>query len=220
MFRIYVISSVVPDGNGFGGPLVLSRYLKSPDLEVKVFKWNKFPLRLKIIGKLKQVGLKWLSRMIETLWPVLPDDAQIDAEVQEFRPDVVLTVAHGWLHLAACSASDRNSLPLISFYQDWWPAFEDIPKLLRSRAERLIRQTAARSTKVICVSQGMVEELGSPANAALIHDLPSLVAAPRERTFGSKPFRLIYFGNLSQYGAMVESALRACDGRSDLELHV
>src|SRR4029453_3796220 len=95
--KVLVVSSVVPNARGSGGELVLHRYLKSNSrIDSEVVSWQRFPFRLKIIGKLRELGFQSLSRCIECLFPVLPSKKMVDDLVPSFRPDVVVPVAHAW----------------------------------------------------------------------------------------------------------------------------
>ena len=205
--RVLVLSSVAPNALGSGGELVLHRHLKcNPQIQSEVVSWQQFPFRLKLIGKLRQLGFRSLSRAWECLFPVLPSDEMVHELIDSFRPHVLLTVAHGWWHIKARKVAQQFKVPLISLFQDWWPDFPEIPRAFRSRVEREFRETCAASDVVICVSEGMLRELGEPENALVLRDAPAL-ARPREakRDF-ALPLRVAYFGNLSEYGALIESA--------------
>ena len=173
---------------------------------------------------MRQLGFKWLGGVLECLWPVYPEPAEVDQHILSFKPDLILTVAHAWWHLAAVKAACRNDLPLVTFFQDWWPDFNDVPKICRARVERVFMRTAQLSDKVIVISHGMLRQLGNPSNAFLIHDLPSQLSnLPLSRQSDGddeRPLRLVYFGNLAEYGPMMEAALKLCEERSDIELHV
>ena len=61
--KVLVLSSVVPNARGSGGELVLHRMLKlNPRIESEVVSWQQFPFRLKVIGKLRQLGFRSLSQ--------------------------------------------------------------------------------------------------------------------------------------------------------------
>jgi hypothetical protein len=66
----------------------------------------------------------------------------------------------------------------------------------------------------------MRRELGCPENALVIHDIPSLTK-PHCWTleFGSK-LHVVYFGNLQEYGPLIERALRVLDGSDRVRLEV
>jgi glycosyltransferase involved in cell wall biosynthesis len=144
----------------------------------------------------------------------------VDYLVHSFRPDIILTVAHGSWHIEARRVAEQFRLPLVSFFQDWWPDFPDIPLAFRSRVEREFRKTCVKSDVAICVSDGMYRELGEPQNGLLLHDAPSLTCggnAPRDFQL---PLRVAYFGNLSEYGPLIENALRALRGSQHVQLEV
>lgn len=219
--KVLVVSSVVPNARGSGGELVLHRHLESnPRIESEVVSWQRFPFRLKVIGKLRDVGFQFLSRSMECLFPVLPSDKMVDDLVHSFQPDVVVTVAHGWWHIQARRAAKKFELPLVTLFQDWWPDFPEVPVAFRSQVEQQIRKTLADSAVAICVSDGMRRELGEPENALVLHDAPSLTRGGDVTRDFKLPLRVAYFGNLSEYGPLIESALHALKGSEHVRLEV
>jgi glycosyltransferase involved in cell wall biosynthesis len=219
--KVLVISSVVPNAYGSGGELVLHRHLKSnPGIHSEVVSWKEFPFRLKVIGKLREIGFRSVSRAWECMFPVLPPSKMVHESIQSFRPDVIVTVAHGWWHVQAGRVARESRLPLVSFFQDWWPDFPEVPLAFRSRVEREFRKTCAASDVAICVSEGMRRELGEPQNALVLHDIPSIAVCERATPDFNLPLRVAYFGNLSEYGPLIESALRALDGSKQVRLEV
>lgn len=219
--RVLVLSSVVPNALGSGGELVLHRHLKlNPRIQSEVVSWQRFPFRLKVIGKLRELGFRSVSRGWECLFPVLPSSKMIHDQICSFRPDVLVTVAHGWWHIQARRFARQFKLPLVSFFQDWWPDFPEVPVVFHTRVEREFHKTCAQSEVAICVSDDMRRELGEPENAVVLHDPPPL---PRcgERTRSIEfPLRVAYFGNLFEYGPLIESALRMLDGSDRVRLEV
>jgi glycosyltransferase involved in cell wall biosynthesis len=149
----------------------------------------------------------------------LPADHLVHDLIHFFRPDVIVTVAHGWWHIKARRVAKRFKLPLVSLFQDWWPDFPEIPLAFRSRVERDFRQTCVESDVVICVSDGMRRELGEPQNALVVHDAPSVARRHEDSEF-QLPLRVAYFGNLSDYGPLIESALRVLNGSAQVRLEV
>jgi glycosyltransferase involved in cell wall biosynthesis len=219
--KVLVVSSVVPNALGSGGELVLHRHLKSnPRIESEVVSWQQFPFRLKVIGKLRELGLRSVSRYWECLSPVLPARRMVDDLIHSFRPHVLVTVAHGWWHVQARRVAKEFELPLVSFFHDWWPDFPEIPVAFRRRVERQFRQTYMESNVPICVSDQMRRELGERTNSFVIHPLPSFMRPQAWMPDFALPLRLVYFGNLREYGPLVESALRALDGSDKVRLEV
>jgi glycosyltransferase involved in cell wall biosynthesis len=219
--KVLVLSSVLPNARGSGGELVLHRHLKlDPSIQSEVVSWRGFPFRLKLIGKLKQLGLRSVSRSWECLFPVLPRRKMVHELIHSFQPDVLLTVAHGWWHIQARRLAKEFKLPLVSFFQDWWPDFPDVPVMFRPRVERQFRRTCAESTVAVCVSDGMLRELGEPPNALVIRGVPSFTSSEGRRPDFTPPLRVAYFGNLYEYGPLIESALRALNGSDQVRLEV
>jgi glycosyltransferase involved in cell wall biosynthesis len=219
--KVLVLSSVVPSAQGSGGELVLYRHLKlNPAIQSEVVVWQRFPFRLKLIGKLKLLGFRSFARSWECLFPVLPPAKMVREFIERFQPDVLLTVAHGWWHIQARRLAREFNLPLVSFFQDWWPDFPDVPVIFGSRVEHQVRKTCAESAVVICVSNGMRRELGEPPNALVIHDVPSLTKPEGWTPDFKRPLRVVYFGNLYEYGPLIETALRALNGSDQVRLEV
>lgn len=219
--KVLVLSSVVPNALGSGGELVLHRHLKlNPQIQSEVVSWRRFPFRLKVIGKLRQLGFRSVSRGWECLFPVLPPGKMIHDQIHSFRPDVLVTVAHGWWHIQATRIARNFKLPLVSFFQDWWPDFPEVPAAFHSRVEREFRGTCAASDVAICVSDDMRRELGEPENALVLHDAPSLPQWRKPRRGGELPMRVAYFGNLFEYGSLIDSALRTLNGSDRVRLEV
>jgi glycosyltransferase involved in cell wall biosynthesis len=216
-----VVSSVVPNALGSGGELVLHRCLKlNPRIEAEIVRWQEFPCRLKVIGKLQQLGFRSLSQAWECLFPVFPSDKMVHDVIHSFRPHVLVTVAHGWWHIKARRVAKQFRLPLVSLFQDWWPDFAEIPLAFRSRIEREFRQTCAESDVVVCVSDGMYRELGEPENALVVHDAPCVTRRREDQCEFQLPLRVAYFGNLSDYGPLIEDALRALNNSDQVRLEV
>jgi len=140
--------------------------------------------------------------------------------IERFQPDVLLTVAHGWWHTQARRVAKEFNLPLISFFQDWWPDFPDVPVAFHLRVKREFRRTYTASSVAICVSDAMRRELGERANSLVIHPVPSFTKSTCWRADFKLPLRLAYFGNLQEYGPPVENALRAVNGSDKVRLEV
>jgi glycosyltransferase involved in cell wall biosynthesis len=219
--KVLIFSSVVPNAQGSGGELVLHRHLElSPAIHYQLVRWQRFPFRLKLIGKLRQLGFESFSRSWECLFPVFPPRKLVHKFIDRFQPDILLTVAHGLWHIQARRVARWFNLPLVSFFQDWWPDFPDVPVAFRSRVEREFRRTCAESNVAICVSDGMRQELGEPQNALVLHSVPSLTRSEGRTPDFKRPLRVVYFGNLYEYGPLIESALRVLNGSDQVRLEV
>jgi glycosyltransferase involved in cell wall biosynthesis len=219
--KVLIFSSVVPDARGSGGELVLHRHLElNPRIRCELVRWQQCPFRLKLIGKLRQLGFRSASRSWECLFPVLPSAKMVHDLIESFRPHVLLTVAHGWWHIQARRLARQFNLPLVSFFQDWWPDFPEIPVAFRPRVERQFRRTYRESDVAICVSRQMRQELGERTNSFVIHPVPSFTTSRAWTPDFKLPLRLVYFGNLREYGPQIENALRTLNGADKVRLEV
>jgi glycosyltransferase involved in cell wall biosynthesis len=218
--KVLIASSVVPNESS-GGELILHRHLKlNPEIQCELVRWQRFPFRLKLIGKIRQLGYQSFSRSWECLFPVLPSRRLVHEFIKRFEPDALLTVAHGWWHIQAARAAKEFKLPLICFFQDWWPDFPEIPVAFRPWVERQFRRTYIESDVTICVSDQMRQELGERPNSFVVHPVPSSTTPQAVTSAFKVPLRLVYFGNLHEYGPQIENALRTLDGSDNARLEV
>jgi glycosyltransferase involved in cell wall biosynthesis len=220
--KVLVVSSVVPNARGLGGELLLHRHLDlSPEIRCETLRWQRFPFRLKLIGKLRQLGFQSFSRSLECLFPVFPPTRLVHESIERFQPALLLSVAHGWWHIRARRVARECNLPVVAFFQDWWPDFPEIPVALRPWVERQFRRTYMESDVAICVSDQMRRELGERPNSFVIHPLPFAFATSRSRTPDFKlPLRVVYFGNLQEYGPQIETALHTLNASDNVRLEV
>jgi glycosyltransferase involved in cell wall biosynthesis len=81
----------------------------------------------------------------------------LDKIAHDFQPQSVLTVAHGFVWLAAAEFAKRHELPLYLIVHDDWPRMGEVPAVLSgwldSRFGAVYRQAKVR----FCVSPFMVE---------------------------------------------------------------
>lgn len=82
----------------------------------------------------------------------------IDAALDRFQPQAVLSVTHGQLWLQAALLSERRAIPLHLIHHDDWPTVANVPALvqplLNHRFGAVYRQAASRA----CVSPFMKAE--------------------------------------------------------------
>lgn len=225
--RVILISSVRPAPTS-AGHIVLHRHLvDQSDIDLEVYGTEPTLLspgslaRL-LLGKLGQTGFGRWAEDACVLWGGRWVDAALPTAVAEPERTVVVTVAHGDGFMAAQRFARRHGLPLVSFFQDWWPDIAAVHGFAKRRLEKEFRELAAESATAICVSEGMKRALVSP-NCVVLPALPS----PRnlEKTAPTEPaanrkFKLLYFGSLGEYGPMLGEALTALDGNEHVELIV
>lgn len=208
--RILVISSVIPDEAAMGGPLILKRHFDNPELDVRVFRSESMPAAAQRFAQISRCGLHAAARTLNSFMPPLPDQVEIDSEIQAHKPDLILSVAHGWYFLAAAAATKRHGIPLVLWCQDWWPDFPQVAPIARKRVRDSLLRVCQQAKQIICISKGMHEAIGAPPNSVVLHDLPSKVSPDQAQPKRAIPYRVIYGGNIGEYGPMVGEAAANC----------
>ena len=83
---------------------------------------------------------------------------EIEELLGGFRPEAVLTVAHGHLSMTAVEFARRNGLPLHLVIHDDWAAVARLPRPFRGQLERQFKCTYLAAVSRLCVSPYMVDE--------------------------------------------------------------
>lgn len=226
--KVIVISSVRPEPTS-GGNLILYRLLMNqPGLVLEVHGTGQTRLTpatclRRAIGKLGQMGFRRLAEDAWAFWEGRWLDGFLPRTVAADRKTVVLTVAHGDACMTALRFAKKHHLPLVTFFQDWWPDMPEVHDFARRKLGNNFRRLALESSAAICVSDGMRINLGKSVNAKLIYDKPAAFAAPEysaKPSAGKVPLNLLYFGNLREYGPMLGQALVSLNHSNEVRLEV
>jgi len=231
-----LLVSIVPPRNDCGVRIVMHRHLvqrKPFDLHVAsnadfaddlfIHTRLRLPYSLQRLRKSRFGPLfgKWLHDYENWVWP-LGVDRKLQRAIDDFKPDVVLTLAEtGVCHMAA-RAAKRNGIPLAVLFLDWFPIMPPhfghriFQPLLSRRYRRLYNQCDL----AICTSDGMKEVLGLHPNAHVVYPMPGKHPAPATIHLPkSGKFRLVYVGAAqSFYGRMLRGLLDLFRKSDDLEL--
>ncbi len=208
--------------------MVLHRHLVDQtgiDLEVYGGEPTSFSFWTAVRRVVGRLGRTKLRRWSEDIWVLLQGrwiDGQLPGKIDRRQKTVVMTVAHGDGFMAARRFAKRHELPLVSFFQDWWPDIAEVHGFARRWLEREFRELADESAAAICVSEGMKRKLGS-RSCAVLPPIPGQRKPHRESNNSlrsDEKFRVHYFGNLGEYGPMLGEALKALDGNEHVELVV
>jgi glycosyltransferase involved in cell wall biosynthesis len=228
--HLMVISSVRPEPTS-GGQIILFRHLSQlPEqwtwevhgTEPTCLTWRTALRRLG--GKLGTIS--WGKMLAESFW-VLWKGRWLD----EWLPPppankrtVVLTVAHGDACHAAARYARKHRLPLVTFFHDWWPDFPPLLPFLRPVLERQMRDLARVSSICLCCSPAMRDFLGPHRASHVLYPIPAqqrlLPITPSAPTGQDAAFRVVYFGNLQEYGPMVGKLLHQLKDHPFLRLQV
>lgn len=145
-------------------------------------------------------------------------------QVDDFSPDMILTVAHGEFFELARVVAKKLSLPLLSIYHDWWPDLAKqhtgAGKLRAKLTEARFRRLYHESDAVLCVSEAMREALGDHANAHIVPPIPAKAVSTLEaRPISRNPFTVVYAGNMyGGYGVAIRSLLEKLEAQSRIRL--
>lgn len=117
-----------------------------------------------VIYKTLNVGLKRLlhSRAVSayTTYLVLSSKwqwKQLRETVNDFKPEAILTVAHGFSWLTAAEIARKYQLPLHFIVHDDWSSFTPVVMSLKPLALQLFKETYQQAKSRLCVSPYMVE---------------------------------------------------------------
>ena len=81
----------------------------------------------------------------------------LDNIAYNFQPQLVLTVAHGFIWLAAAEFAKRHDLPLYLIVHDDWPRMGEVPAALAGWLDRRFGAVYRQAKVRFCVSPYMVE---------------------------------------------------------------
>lgn len=211
--HVIVISSVRPEPTS-AGQIILHRHLVDrPGITLEVHGSEpRRPTLSKLIRRVAgRLGKNSLRRFVEDFWVLWGGrwiDPELPASVKHPGRSVVLTVAHGDGFMAARRYAKRQQLPLVCIFHDWWPDMVAAHAPMKRLLEREFKKMARDSALAFCVCEGMRQALGSLPNAVILPpvpaDLASVEVALRDP---ADPFKILYFGNLGDYGPMLGDVL-------------
>lgn len=216
--RVIFISSVRPEPTSAGQIILYRHFCNRPefDLEVYGFEPTKLSFRMLLrrgLGKVAQFGgiFETFVNCAWMLWKGRWMDKDLPVKVERDQKTIVGTVAHGDGVYAAQRFAKKHNLPLVVFFQDWWPDMAGVPKPFIKLLDKHFLALAKTCALGICVCEGMKRALGGGGNLEVLPPIPA-ESDPRSlsvsNTTRSGKFKLLYFGNLDLYGPMLLEALR------------
>lgn len=227
--HIAVVSSVLPEPTS-AGQIVLHRHLVNHDSIRCSFppnllsRWHPALLRRRVGTWLKRIGMPRVGEELVLTGAGNWYRPGVATSMNE-KPDAVLTVAHGDLFPAAQRYAAQIRRPLVTIFHDWWPDLAEVGSRIRVSLERSFRDLYAASDLALCVSPGMLAELGPHPNAHVLYPIPAdLCGASHAKPEGTNPtcgkLKVIYAGNLNEYGPMLQSLLERLDEHPTIQLQV
>ena len=231
-----MLVSIVPPHNDCGVRIVMHRHLveRSPfelhvasnaDFADGLLIHTKielpFPLQKIIKSRFGPVLRKWILDFENLVWPLL-GCPQLEEAVDEFQPDVILTLAETGLCHIACKVARKKGIPLAGLFLDWFPIMKghfghDWTQAILSKR---YRKLYAACDLAFCTSDGMQEELGPHPNSHVIYPMPGWHKVSEKRfPPATGKFRIVYVGAAEGfYGRMLRSLMHELEKHPGLEL--
>ena len=231
--KVALISSIVPR-NSIGGYATLYRHLHdAASIDILVVSDGPTPgfphkvlrhrIHSRILKRLTKSPLRrWALDCQELCNPV--DANAVDMICRDYAPDLIMTVAHGELWKLAAKAACARKLPLVSLFHDWWPDFVDAHRWLKPRLDEQFRALHRSSTTSLCICPGILACLGKHPNAQILYPMPyrQAICNNDEVDFDldRRELRIVYLGNLGDYGNMLQQALDITKNHPRIRLEV
>jgi glycosyltransferase involved in cell wall biosynthesis len=142
-----------------------------------------------------------------------------------FKPEAVLTVAHGFGWLAAADIARARTVPLHLVVHDDWPRVADIAPRFRNWLDRRFADVYRQAQSRLCVSPAMSklyrERYGQPAQViypSRAPGCPDFDAPPEHLARNDKPFTIAFAGSINSNGYIqallaLQDALKPVAGR-------
>jgi len=236
--RRVLLVSIVPPKNDCGVRIVMHRMLveRSP-FELHVASNADFadgslvhtPLRLpSLIDRLRKSRFgprlaAWITDYENFIWPLTINGA-LESAVEDFKPDVVLTLAECGLSHVARKTARQHGLPLVGLFLDWFPVMNGHYGHAATQPilSRRYRELYAACDLAFCTSDGMQDVLGPHPNSHVIYPMPGRHTVPeKSSTPSAGKFRLAYVGSVQNfYGRMLCSLIEKIGATKDLEIVV
>ena len=234
-----LLVSIVPPRNDCGVRIVMHRHLvegnpfklhvaSNADFEDGLLVHT--PLRLPyLIHRVRKSRFgprlaAWITDYENFIWPLTANGA-LEEAVQQFKPNVVLTLGECGLCQIARKTAKRHGLPLAGLFLDWFPMTKGHygHKSTRGILTRRYRELYAACDLAFCTSDGMQEMLGPHPNSHIVYPMPGKYRLPVENCLprSNGKFRLVYVGAVENfYGRMLCSLIEKIETTSDLEIIV
>jgi len=164
---------------------------------------------------------KWILDYENFVWPLV-GCRQLEKAVQQFQPDVILTLAEASLCHIARKVACKHKIPLAGLFLDWFPIMSAHfgHQWTQSTLSKRYRELYAACDLAFCTSDGMQEVLGPHPNSHVIYPMPGWHKVP-EKTFPpvTGKFRIVYVGAAQGfYGRMLRAFIHEIEKHPNMEL--
>jgi len=164
-------------------------------------------------------AVAWYSRTATRMGP------QIEATLNGFACESVLTVAHGFGWLAAANLAAKRNLPLHLMIHDDWPRVADVKPRFRDWIDGQFASVYRQAQSRICVSPAMraAYQARYGKSAEIIHPIrgsecPEFEEPPQRLRRNDTPFTIAFAGSINSRGYIealrqLQEALEPVGGR-------
>ncbi|MBD2201182.1 hypothetical protein H6G33_01015 [Calothrix sp. FACHB-1219] len=235
--EIIVISSVAPQPTS-AGQILLYRHLSQTD------GWTVTVVPNPKESKASSLDIKLIRRLEHTRFHRWSNDLNIinhgyywDNLLFNFHQKLfctpkegktlVLTIAHGDGCWAAQRFAQLNQLPLVTIFHDWWPDIPNVHPPCRQLIKQRFEEIYHKSNLALCVSEGMKNALGSHPNSTILYPIPAILKEELTTKYPNKydeelssTLRVLYFGNLQEYGLILAQLLQITKENSKVQVQV
>jgi glycosyltransferase involved in cell wall biosynthesis len=145
------------DEYGKNDLLIVESNILSSDPALRV---SQVPYQSVAVGNRRLLNTRFhrLYSAALTLRHALLPLGQLDTILDEFRPEAVLSVTHGYLWQQAALYAKRRNLPLHLIHHDDWPSIISDIGVYRRLIDSLFGAAYRQAVSRLCVSPGMAEE--------------------------------------------------------------
>lgn len=216
-FQIILISSVLPEPTT-GGEISLHRHLiERATFPLKICdnqpnSSNAAYLFFLLYRRLIKTRFNRFAEDLRVLCAGRWLDREIRTKLEDTPQAIVFTVAHGDAWMSAMRYARKHKLPLATFFHDWWPDIALVHKPIRYLLESQLKELYRSSSIAFCSSAGMINALGKHQNVQLLYPISESSRKSEKREDCSRadraPFKVLYMGNLFDYGPMMREALK------------
>jgi hypothetical protein len=213
--KLLLVSSVVPEPTQGGQLALRNLFLNSPHINFLCATYVRIPdlpsaiIKPTLLRRLTSLLIKqsFLKKHVNSLYAFLPclsHRLQLERLVRSFQPDIIVTVAHGYLWKDALHISTKLRIPLAVFLHDWWPDFLHVPKLIRDYHERKYLDLLSRAALVFTISPLANNYFRSHAKPVLLYPtgfIDPIDTSVRSSALNRHLSRIVvkYAGNLDEY---------------------
>ena len=229
--RILLVSYTIPENKMGGGLLLHRHFVQRSDYEIGILTdnpgsvpvgYHRFFPEAPLLARLKRTRFATWAHDYTHLVHARTLDRNLVRAAREFQPNLIFTVAENYLSFRALKLARHLKVPFAAYFMDWAHFAACQHRWVRPLMDRMFRQLYQNADLALCISDGMLEELGPHPNARVIYPTSAdWVHATPTTSSSNDPFEFCFVGNLSHwYGQQVANIITLCEDEPGLALRV